>query len=241
MTLSPHEGRVSTSPRSSPLPASPPRYLPPHIHDEVFDAIHDSGSHSRDHPVSAASSPSDAYANLTIDSLERDTMAQDQSDPPRPPPRSSSPAKRLHSDMDNRDQHMDLDVPAGPRATKPLPARATSVEMADATPTGSSATSSEAASLANTDSTASSLPEVPTLDQQVAKVLSLHKQPLSDRQEGYVISEKWLERVFARTSENKDRPEQFDKSATQGEIGPVDNSDLVDHCMCMSHFKGDYY
>jgi ubiquitin carboxyl-terminal hydrolase 4/11/15 len=43
-----------------------------------------------------------------------------------------------------------------------------------------------------------------------------------------VISERWLARVFARTTENRNKPEQFDKAAIEGEIGPVDNSNLLD-------------
>ncbi|KAF2180805.1 cysteine proteinase [Zopfia rhizophila CBS 207.26] len=280
-----HEGVGLKSPRSSPLPpsislrasASPPRYLPPHMHDEVFEATQDAGSLSRDNTASAASSPSEAYANLTLESREPSgnmpsSAAHDsehtsringQSDqpPPRPPPRSSSPAKRPASDMDDTGKElMDIDdtrrgsSQGSPRATKPAPAasqrslRATSVEMVDATTNGGSATSSEAASVSNSESVATSVsatscaqtlparsadstcPSVaaPSLDEQVAKVMAIHNRPLSGGQEGYVISEKWLERVFARTSDNIANPEQFDKAATEGEIGPVDNSNLVD-------------
>jgi ubiquitin carboxyl-terminal hydrolase 4/11 len=65
-----------------------------------------------------------------------------------------------------------------------------------------------------------------TIDEQVTKVTELTLRPLQDKQKGYVVSAKWLSRVLARSSV---RPggETFDKSATEGEIGPVDNSDLV--------------
>ncbi|KAF2126189.1 cysteine proteinase [Dothidotthia symphoricarpi CBS 119687] len=187
---------------------SPPRYLPPHLHDEVLDA--------------GPSSPSEAYSHLTLESGDAMTADSEHSDPQqqkRPPPRASSPAKRLHSDMDDAD--MDLDAPAArtnsdqssPRATKPLSAatsqrsaRAMSVEMADAP----------------------SAADVPSLDEQVKMVLAMTQADLEDRQEGYVISEKWLARVWARTSENINNPERFSKEATQGPIGPVDNAELVD-------------
>jgi ubiquitin carboxyl-terminal hydrolase 4/11/15 len=185
-----------------------------------------------------------------------------QPNPPaaRPPPRSSSPAKRPHSDMDDVGKDsMDVDTPAvparrssgqsSPRAAKPLSAasqpsvRATSIDMLDAPATGSSAASSETASVSNGDSTATSVSttNIPTLEDQVGKVLAMLNTPVVDGQEGYVISEKWLERVFARTQENSSRPEEFDKSATIGEIGPVDNSELVDTGMsgcryiCVEH------
>ncbi|KAF2821546.1 cysteine proteinase [Ophiobolus disseminans] len=218
----PHEG-AAASPRSSPHPSTsirasaspppPPRYLPPHLHDEVL-ADSDAGSTARDYNT-GASSPSEAYANLTIGEGSPDHLDQ----PPRRAPRSSSPAKRPHSDMAD-----DMD-PA-----KPLPGavqrsvRATSVEMADA-PSGSSEAS-------NADSSATSVeqqaPELPSLDEQVTKVMVMMQAPLRERQEGYVISEKWLERVWARTSENSGRPQDFSKEATQGPIGPVDNIGLVD-------------
>ena len=69
-------------------------------------------------------------------------------------------------------------------------------------------------------------PILPTIDEQVAKVTELIMRPLQDKQRGYVVSSKWLSRVLARSSV---RPggEKFDKSATEGEIGPVDNSDIV--------------
>ncbi|KAF1995476.1 UCH-domain-containing protein [Amniculicola lignicola CBS 123094] len=273
---SPHERGGIKSPRSSPLPPAsslrssasppPPRYLPPHMHDEVFEAAQDSASVSKDHSTSTASSPSDAYANLTLESRETNgTMGHDAEDdarsstaksdppPPRPPPRSSSPAKRLHSDMDDSSKEpMDVDTPpatrrasdhGSPRTTKPLPVaaqrslRATSVEMVDASTNGGSAEGSDTTSLSNQDSAATSLSaqesprpaeNVPSLDEQVATVMLIMNRPLSEGDEGYVLSEKWLERVWARTSENEKRPEQFNKDALEGEIGEIDNSDLVD-------------
>lgn len=128
------------------------------MHDEVFEATQDPATAARDSPGSAASSPSEAYANLTLESGEAGAL------------RSSSPAKRLHSDMD----------------------------------------------------------EAPIVDDQVDQVMAIHNRPLVAGQEGYVISEKWLAKVFARTSENKNKPEQFDKDDVEGEIGAVDNSPIVD-------------
>jgi ubiquitin carboxyl-terminal hydrolase 4/11/15 len=245
----PNEEPVA-SPRSSPHPAAstrasasppPPRFLPPHLHDEVLTDS-DQASTLREHSP-GASSPSEAYAGLTLGDVS--SMADEGTAPPdqvpqqRRAPRSSSPAKRLHSDM--ADDNMDVDAastprPSGqasPRNTKPLPtaasqrsARATSVEMADAPNSGSSEPDAS-----NADSSTTSMNaevDLPSLDEQVTKVMTMMQAPLRERQEGYIISEKWLERVWARTSENSGRPQEFSKEATQGPIGPVDNAGLVD-------------
>ncbi|OJJ31576.1 hypothetical protein ASPWEDRAFT_32201 [Aspergillus wentii DTO 134E9] len=66
--------------------------------------------------------------------------------------------------------------------------------------------------------------DLPTIDDQVAKVTCFTMQPLKEKQKGYVLSMSWLKRVLARSSTHAD---QTDKSAAEGEIGPVDNSDLV--------------
>ena len=71
-----------------------------------------------------------------------------------------------------------------------------------------------------------SVAAIPTIDEQVAKVTELTMRPLQDKQKGYVVSYKWLSRVLARSS-IRPGSDNFDKSATEGEIGPVDNSDLV--------------
>lgn len=65
---------------------------------------------------------------------------------------------------------------------------------------------------------------LPTIDEQVTKVQELSYQLLRERQKGFVVSKKWLGRVLARISEPGQ--ETFEKSATEGDIGPVDNSGL---------------
>jgi len=261
VTHSPNEGGALTSPRSSPLPsstglrtsASPPRYLPPHMHDEVFEASYESGAASRDTPT-AASSPSEAYANMTLDGEPTPDADNTRAAEHRPHPRASSPAKRPHSDVDGG--KMDVDGPSSarrgsgqssPRSTKPLPGaaqrplRATSIEMVDAASNGGSAVSSDSNAASHADSSATSLSttpaaNAPSLEEQVDKVLAISSKPLQDRQVGYVVSQKWLERVWARTPQYAGKQLEFSKSATEGEIGPVDNSDLIDTgaCLCSS-------
>lgn len=249
---SPNVGTGVGSPRSSPYPsASPPRYLPPHLHDEVLplDTAHDPASLSARDNSPGASSPSEAYANLTLDSREgsmpaseraRNSAQPDQ----RHPPRSSSPAKRLHSDMD--DDTSTADAPAAssrrnnsgassPRISKehagamPAPqrsARATSVDMADA-PRNSGGSETEVSSAAYSATSVDPV-NLPSVDEQVARVMAIMGSGPRDGQEGYVVPEKWLARVWSRTSEHTHNPEGFEKDAMVGPIGPVDNSALVD-------------
>ncbi|KAF2634783.1 UCH-domain-containing protein [Massarina eburnea CBS 473.64] len=248
----PNEGTafLRSSPRSSPLPSAtttqarnsaspPPRYLPPHMHDEIFEAAaHEAQSTPRE-PITGASSPSEAYAQLTLDG---EPMAHGSD--PKPHPRAASPAKRLHSDM--ADGNMDVDEPSptrrnsgqsSPRPPKPLPTpqrslRATSIEMADATSNGGSdsASASASASIGESAATSVSTPasELPPLEEQVNKVLALTNKPLQDRQVGYIVSQSWLERVWARTPQYANKQPEFAKSASEGDIGPVDNSSLLD-------------
>lgn len=241
------EGTPITSPRSSPHPSTspPPRFLPPHMKEAVKEASQENSTPAvRGEIATGASSPSEAYANLTLestdssmtDSSERTRIgSSDQGQ--RTAHRASSPAKRLHSDMDGA-ANMDVDASSqsSPRPTKPLPAaalqrsaRATSVEMADA-PNNSGSSETD---LSNTGSSATSIDvvpptDLPSLDEQVATVMAMMAADLEERQEGYIISEAWLERVSARTSEGRTRPQEYSKEATQGPIGPVDNSALVD-------------
>ncbi|EDU42662.1 ubiquitin carboxyl-terminal hydrolase 19 [Pyrenophora tritici-repentis Pt-1C-BFP] len=192
---------------------------------------------SRD-SYTGASSPSEAYANLTLDThdayitdLDRTRTAEQVAQ--RPPPRASSPAKRLHSDMDDK-ADVDSSTSSNPRTSKPLPAgasqrsaRAASVDMADAPGSASpEGNHGDTASPSNDDAQSSNLPSI---DEQVTRVMGMmSSSPLVDGQEGYIISERWLERVWARTSENVTRPQDFSKEATQGPVGPVDNTHLVD-------------
>ncbi|EZF61236.1 sorting nexin-41 [Trichophyton rubrum D6] len=66
----------------------------------------------------------------------------------------------------------------------------------------------------------------PSIDEQVAQVMQLMQQSPIDKQKGYIVSGTWLKRVLSRSSTHP-RPDKADKLAAEGEIGPVDNSDLV--------------
>ena len=64
----------------------------------------------------------------------------------------------------------------------------------------------------------------PSIDEQVGTVITYIQKEPKDKQKGFVVSQKWLTRVHARSS---DPPKGTDKNATEGDIGPVDNSDVV--------------
>lgn len=66
----------------------------------------------------------------------------------------------------------------------------------------------------------------PSLDEQVEQVTQIALQPLEEGQKGFVVSTKWLARVRARTTEGQ-QSKDFEKEATEGEIGPVDNLDVA--------------
>ena len=100
----------------------------------------------------------------------------------------------------------------------------TASTMSEPTLPTPSAVSAFATSMRPTPTTASPV-SVPSIDEQVVIVRHLIDRLLEDRQKGYIISRKWLNRVLSRSSAGI-TGEKFDKSATEGDIGPVDNSDL---------------
>lgn len=67
---------------------------------------------------------------------------------------------------------------------------------------------------------------VPSLDEQVQEVMQMAQKPVQHGERGNVVSARWLERVLSRTSENQNSTE-YSKTAREGDIGPVDNSDIV--------------
>jgi ubiquitin carboxyl-terminal hydrolase 4/11 len=253
-----------TSPYPSSHTASPPRYLPPHLHEEVLDA----STHSKRRPSidSTTSSPSEAYAGLSLQdkmsgTVENEASAEAASSPDdqrnidtiRAPPRAASPAKRPASDMDGFNDSK-LEQGGGGAPNSPLASRhmrSGSVEMTDSdrmptaettsTTTSSShpgsttsitsyATNSPSTLSNKTDPDPSTRPSnadaIPSLDDQYNEVLMLLAKDIDDGSEGYVISTKWLARVLSRTSDGL-RDHSYEKEAREGEIGPIDNDDIV--------------
>ncbi|OJJ47293.1 hypothetical protein ASPZODRAFT_64832, partial [Penicilliopsis zonata CBS 506.65] len=241
----------STSDRSS--SASPsPRYIPAHLQDEVL-GIRTKARPRSPTPESACSaeSPSTACAGLTLSS---DTLADMSGSEKSDPVRSSSPAvKRSADEIDpdheqqprqpqNEEQKADVEMDMGSE-DQSVPQRASSVDMMGAeeeeeeeeakeSPTVVYPTPSSMSTYTTTSSTRRSSQsqeshathDLPSIDDQVAHVTRFMMMPLQEKQKGYVISSAWLRRVLSRSSTHA---ETGDKTATEGEIGPVDNSDLV--------------
>lgn len=67
----------------------------------------------------------------------------------------------------------------------------------------------------------------PLLDEQIHQIMTLHQAIPQDGQRGFVVSMWWLSRVLSRVSDSKQFG-PFDKSASEGEIGPINNEPLFD-------------
>ncbi|EAW14313.1 putative ubiquitin-specific protease UBP12 [Aspergillus clavatus NRRL 1] len=153
--------------------------------------------------------------------------------------RSSSPGvKRTAPDVDH-DVEMDLDTTEKRSASRPQPSTVMDTTGAEDNgkngnassdsvyPTLSSMSTYTAPTATRNDSqsqAARAPHDLPPIDDQVAQVTCTMAQPLKEKQKGYLLSMSWLSRVLARSSTHADK---VDKSAAEGEIGPVDNTDLV--------------
>lgn len=88
------------------------------------------------------------------------------------------------------------------------------------------ATSASEESRARSDSFSHSTHDAPSIDEQVATVMGMMGETPMEKAKGYVVSSNWLKRVLARSSDDPVR-DAVDKTAAEGDVGPVDNSDLV--------------
>lgn len=70
-------------------------------------------------------------------------------------------------------------------------------------------------------------PQIPSIDDQVIKVLHLMLTPLEEGQKGYAVTSSWLNQVLARSSQRDEKDPKYDKIDVEGDVGPVDNSDIV--------------
>lgn len=75
-------------------------------------------------------------------------------------------------------------------------------------------------------SSTSSTVVLPPIDEQIQIVKGMLEKPIQDKQKGYLISQKWLNRVLAKSSEGLGQ-DKISKEAVEGPIGPIDNSDLA--------------
>jgi ubiquitin carboxyl-terminal hydrolase 4/11 len=163
-------------------------------------------------------------------------------DSPAPNSRSSSPAKRRADEMDDQnipDLHaahdkMDLDLSDSQHTTSkirtmpdPRSRQDGGSGVSSGTPVSPQVSSTPAADDSSATTQIDDEQPSPSLDEQVEMVIS---ETLKDADEegypGYIVSKVWLGRVISRTK-FKDEMGPFDKSALEGDIGSVDNSDII--------------
>lgn len=189
--------------------------------------------------------PSATYAGLTLSSdPPTDMSGSEKRDDGSVPPtgsetRSSSPGvKRPASQMSGpgKDVDMDLDTPENNKTgseakdTSGAEENGTNGGSDNVYPSPSSMSTYTAPTTTRKDSksqaaaAASSTQDIPSIDDQVAQVTLAMAQPLQEKQKGFLLSMSWMKRVLSRSSTHGDKA---DKAATEGEIGPVDNSDIV--------------
>ncbi len=111
---------------------------------------------------------------------------------------------------------------SNPKAFSQNPSEDNASAFSDQTMPPSSVIPTAATSIAPTVASAN----LPSIDEQISQVTLLTQKPLKDKQKGYAVSVRWLNRVRARGS-TKVESGKMDKAATEGEIGPIDNSDLA--------------
>ena len=93
--------------------------------------------------------------------------------------------------------------------------------------TAASSGTNDTSSAAPSNGEAMAAKDRPSIDEQVDMVYTEVMKPIEkEGQVGYVISKDWLSRVMARSS-SAETYGPFDKAATNGEIGPIENQSIV--------------
>ena len=272
-----NESRQDTaSSRSSHSPA-PVRTFPPHIHEEVQDAVETNAAAAianNKHPLRSYRTPPSDYSSSSFGSNSPEgSMAGERvdnasggieadQDPPSSPQstaegdiqklalgRSSSPAKRTLAESNGDDEDhesasrdMELDSVKRQKSPKdndeilqsPIPSRhkatpsielnnqrVVDTEMSDESTHGVDARQDDVEQIIGHGQTA----DVPSLDEQVAKITQLCSGTSKAGEKGYLVATEWLQRVQSRTTEGLHG--DFGKHLREGEIGPVDNSSIV--------------
>lgn len=62
------------------------------------------------------------------------------------------------------------------------------------------------------------------IGEQIEMVEQIASKPLSEGQKGFLVSDRWLGRVYSRTYSEKAK--RYPKEAAEGEVGPIDNGGL---------------
>ncbi|KAM3068068.1 hypothetical protein ACMFMG_011116 [Clarireedia jacksonii] len=153
------------------------------------------------------------------------------------PPRSSSPLKRPASDLEHdasASQKEDVDMITVPNddsqetvplkvddTAVPVAARATSVDMLRDEPT----TETSDTPAPTTENNPSAADELPSYDVQIKTVTTLREaadeKQAAEGDKRFLVSKKWYSKFTSKGSGAKS------KEDTDGEIGPIDNSDII--------------
>ncbi|KAF2715927.1 UCH-domain-containing protein [Polychaeton citri CBS 116435] len=224
---------------------SPPRFLPPHLHDEV-------NSQQSNGSSSGGRSPTGAFGGLRIDSMSGSENAGASVR------RSASPAKRSAAAMEDGNKEVTADgqqqhsVPGSFVSSAEQPSDFDEAMKSMSTQTQETANTANGtnASTQDSDMTVTDVTSVngddlpaysfedplasqvekpsgrPTYDDQVRHVEQVLQKPLDEGQRGVILSYKWMNRVLARTTEGQ-KDSKLPKDAREGEVGPIDNLDLV--------------
>ncbi|TID15352.1 putative ubiquitin carboxyl-terminal hydrolase 12 [Venturia nashicola] len=267
------QGLQPSSPEPTTDSASPEprRYIPPHLQPEILEAAVANGER-----VSSASSPSEAYAGLCLDSIEeptaetttgmsadtgrRDSLSREingvtssntgassvsgngtQAEGTRS--RSQSPAKRRAEEMEDGDatdkvEQMEVDGSATPLQK----GQSSTIAQPTLNPSSSRETRDKSVDMlgqAQTDGPAKDLPSIDDQVQTIMEQMAASQADTRDGDIGFAVSMAWLNRVLARCSASKDHG-PFDKSVLEGEIGPIDNSDILLSNPLETSIKDDY-
>ncbi|PYH94626.1 UCH-domain-containing protein [Aspergillus ellipticus CBS 707.79] len=249
-----HGSEQSSSPsrRPSSLPRShrsqssstspPPRYIPAHLQDEVLGTRAQATARSPD-PDTAGSPvdyPSAACAGLTLYSdPATDMSGSDDKGEANPPPTSPDAREPLDAEKDTdvnvvpteKDTQAQPEIPESMDTAGSGDDNSTGNENSSAsdsvypTPSSMSTYTAPTETRAHAEAEAGvASAEQPSFDDQVAQVTQFMMQPLKEKAKGYAVSTAWLKQVYSRSATHADKA---DKAASEGHIGPVDNSDIV--------------
>ncbi|GLA69742.1 CSN-associated deubiquitinating enzyme Ubp12 [Aspergillus tubingensis] len=239
-----HPSSPSRSHRStqSSSASPPPRYIPAHLQDEVLASKSHSTARSPtpDSAGSVLDYPAAACAGLTLHSDPATDMSGSDDKGDSTLPLAGADARETSaSENEVNDVEMDL-VPtekddSQTRSDHPDSMETTTSGDDNVTNSASDSVyptpSSMSTYTAPTETRAHSKAEAgvasadrPSYDDQVAQVTQFMMQPMKEKQKGYVVSNSWLKRVYSRSATHADKA---DKTAMEGDIGPVDNSDIV--------------
>ncbi|CZT06858.1 related to ubiquitin C-terminal hydrolase [Rhynchosporium graminicola] len=241
------------------VPSTSDTTLPPHIplHLQTSTSLG-----TVENIPSAASSPSAAYASLSLEgerggdpeSARTSSLAPSDQDirahsPVRHlshrvimggaaehPHRASSPLKRRASDLEpdaSPSQKDDVDMIMVPESDHPEPTidakssqvRAQSIDMLrnENQTYGAASSKTESGRLDE----ASAETTIPEIDEQIKIITTLieawNQEKPQEGAKAFLVSNRWMERVTSRGTEAKLKT----KVDSDGEIGPIDNSDIV--------------